>query len=141
MPISTTAIFVLRLEAQQLQRQAEVVVEIALGLEDVEFCAERGGDGFLGGGFAGRAGDGDDALAPLAAHMRGESLQGDERIFGNEQRNGERGIGQRGDAARETTAATAPRSTAAATKSWPSRRSPRTAKNSSPGATVRESME
>ncbi len=94
MPISTTAIFVLGLKAQQLQRQAEGVVEIALRLEDVEFCAERRGDGFLRGGFAGRAGDGDDALAPLAAHVRGESLQRNERIFRNEQRNGERGIGQ-----------------------------------------------
>ena len=90
--------FVLRLEAQQLQRQAEGVVQIALRLEDVELCAERGGDGFLGGGFAGRAGDGDDAFAPLAAHMRGQRLQGDERIFGNQERSGERGVGQRGDA-------------------------------------------
>ena len=68
---------VLRLQAQQLQRQAEGVVEIALRLEHVELCAERGGDGFLGGGFAGRAGDGHDALAPLAAHMRGQRLQRD----------------------------------------------------------------
>ena len=45
--------FVLRREAQKLQGQAETVVQIALGFEDVELCAERGGRGFLGGGFAG----------------------------------------------------------------------------------------
>ncbi len=90
--------FVLGLEAQQLQRQAEGVVEIALRLEHAELCGERGGDGFLGGGFAGRAGDGDDAPAPLAAHMRGQRLQGEQRIFGDEQRHGQRGVGQRGHA-------------------------------------------
>ena len=89
---------VLGFEAQQLQGQAKGVVEIADGFEDVEFCAERGGDGFFGGGFAGRAGDGDDALAPLAAHMRGQSLQGDQRVFGDEQRHGESSVGKRGDA-------------------------------------------
>ncbi len=86
--------FVLGHEAQQLQRQAEVVVQIALRFEHVEFCAERGGHGFLGGGFSGRAGDGDDAAAPLAAHVRGQRLQGDERIFGDQERVGKRGIGQ-----------------------------------------------
>ena len=90
--------FVLGLEAQQLQRQAECVVEISLRLEHVELCGERGGDGFLGGGFAGRAGDGDDALAPLAANMGGEGLQGEQRIFGDEKRHGESCVGQRGDA-------------------------------------------
>ena len=91
-------VFVLGLEAQQLQRQAEGVVQIALRLEHVELRAERGGDGFLGRGLAGRTGNGDDALAPLAAHMRGQGLQRDERIVGDEQRNGERGVGQRGHA-------------------------------------------
>ena len=43
--------FVLGLKAQQLQRQAESVVEIALRFQDVEFCVERGGDGFFGCGL------------------------------------------------------------------------------------------
>ena len=90
--------FVLRREAQQLQGQAEAVVEIALGLEDVELCAQRRGHGFLGGGFSRRAGDGDDEPAPLAANMRGQRLQREERIFGDEKRTGERGIGQGSDA-------------------------------------------
>ena len=133
--------FVFRLEAQKLQRQAISVVQIALGLEDVELRAERSGDGFLGGSFSGRAGNGDNALAPLAADVRGERLQRQKRIVGDKQRHGERGIGNVATRARETTAAMAPRSAAAATKSWPSKRSPRTAKNNSPGAMVRESME
>ena len=62
----------------------------------MELCGERRGNGVLGGGFAGRAGDGDNAPAPLAAHMRGQRLQGEERIFGDQQRAGERGIGQGG---------------------------------------------
>ncbi len=89
--------FVFGFETQQLKRQAEGVVEIALRLEDVEFCAERGGDGFLGGGFAGRASDGNNALAPLAAYVGCESLEGDQRVFSDEKRNGEGGVGKRGD--------------------------------------------
>ena len=89
--------FVLGLKSQQLQRQAKGVVEIALRLEHIEFCGERGGDGFLGGGLAGRAGNGNNAFAPLAAHVRGEGLKRDERIFRDEKRNGEHGVGQRRD--------------------------------------------
>ena len=36
--------------------------------------------------------------APLAADMRGERLQGEQRIFCNEQRDGQRSIGQSGNA-------------------------------------------
>ncbi len=133
---------VLRLQAQQLQRQAEAVVQIALGLEHVELCAQRRGNRFLGGGLAGRAGDGHHAPAPLAAHVRGQGLQRKQRVFGDEQRHGQRGVGQRGHPrARNHRGHGSALRCAAATKSWPSSRSPRTAKNSSPGATVRESIE
>ena len=98
MPISTTAISCSGSRRSSCKRQAEAVVQIAVRLEHVEFCAERGGDGFLGGGFAGRAGDGHDAPAPLAAHMRGQGLQSDKRIFGDEQRRGQHCIGQCGHA-------------------------------------------
>jgi hypothetical protein len=87
---------VLGFEAQQLQGQAEAVVEIALRLEHVELCAQGRGNRFLGGGLAGRAGDGHHALAPSAANVRGQGLQRAERIFGDEQRHGQRGVGQRG---------------------------------------------
>ena len=53
MPISTTAISCSGSRRSSCKRQAECVVEIALGLEHVELCGERGGDGFFGGGFAG----------------------------------------------------------------------------------------
>ena len=88
--------FVLRGEAEELQRQAEVIIQIAFGPEDTKLCGKRGGGGFLGGSFAGRAGDGDDAVAPLATHMRGERLHRCEGIFGDKERMGERGIGQGG---------------------------------------------
>ncbi len=88
----------LRLQAQQLQRQAEAVVEIALGPEHIEFRAQRDGNRLLGGGLAGRAGDGHHALAPLPADVRGQGLQGCERLLGDQQRRGQRGVGQRGDA-------------------------------------------
>ena len=67
-----TAILMLGFETEKLQGQPEGVVEISLGLEDVEFCAESGSDGFLGGGLSGRAGNANHALAPLATHVRRE---------------------------------------------------------------------
>ena len=39
--------FVLRLEAQELQRHAKVVVEIAGGLQDLELFSEDSGDALL----------------------------------------------------------------------------------------------
>ena len=89
-------IFVFRLQPQQLQRQAEAVVQIALGLEHVELRAQRRGHGFLGGGLARRAGNRHQPPAPLAAHMRGQRLQRRQRVFGNQQRSGQRRVGQRG---------------------------------------------
>ena len=68
---------VLRLEAQQLQGQAEALLRLPWDLRTWNFAPERRGYGFLGGGFAGRAGDGHDAAAPLAADMRGQGLHGE----------------------------------------------------------------
>jgi len=81
-----------------LQRQPEVVVEVAFGFEDAKLCAERGRDSFLGSSFSGRSGDGDNAAAPLAAHMVGQGLHGGEWVFCNQERMGERGVGQGSDA-------------------------------------------
>ena len=86
--------FVLRHQAQQLQGQAKAVVQVALRFENAKFCAERRSNGFLGGGFSRRARDGNDAASPLAAHMVGQHLHRSERVFGDEKRMGERGIGQ-----------------------------------------------
>ena len=89
---------VIRLQAQQLQRQPKAVVEIALRLQHVELRAQRRGNRFLGRRLAGRAGDGHHALAPLAANVCGQGLQGEQWVFGDQQRRGQRGVGQRGHA-------------------------------------------
>ena len=86
--------FMLGHQAQKLQRQTEIIIEIALRLEDVKLCAERGSDGLFGSGFAGRAGDGHDTPTPLAAHMVGERLHGSERIFRDQEGMGKSSIGQ-----------------------------------------------
>ena len=44
--------FVLGLESQQLQGQAEAVIQVAARLEHIELRAEGGGHSFLGGSFA-----------------------------------------------------------------------------------------
>ena len=142
MPISTTAISCCGVQAQQLQRQPEAVVQIALRLEHDHAGAHRRGNRVLGGGFAGRAGDGHNGAPPLAAHMRGQRLQARAADLRSPAADAASAAsGREATRVRDTTALTAPRSSAAATKSWPSNRSPRTAKNSSPGRTVRESIE
>ena len=71
MPISTTATSCSGVEAQKLQGQAEAVVQIALGLEDVELCAQRRSHGFLGRGLSRRAGNGNHAACPTGgAHAQ-----------------------------------------------------------------------
>ena len=67
---------VLALQAQQLQRQAEVIVEIAFRLQDAKFSAQNLRDGFLGSGFASRASHANERLAPNAAYCRAQGLQG-----------------------------------------------------------------
>ena len=85
---------VLGLKAQQLQWKAKAVIQIALRPEHVEFRAKRCGNRFLRSGFTCRAGDADDVLAPLAAHMRREGLHGGEGVLCDEQRNRQGGVGQ-----------------------------------------------
>ena len=85
---------VLGLEAQQLQRKPEGVVEIALRFEHVELCAEGRGNGLLGRGFSCRPGNSHHAAAPAAAEMRGEGLQSKKRVFCDKQRHGKHGVGQ-----------------------------------------------
>ena len=59
--------------AQQHHRHAELVVEVAAGREHARASArERRGGQLLGGGLAGRAGDGDDAAAPALPVRRGQ---------------------------------------------------------------------
>ena len=61
MPISRTAASVGGSMPRTSQGQAEVIVEVALGLEDPEFRREKGGGEFLGRRLADASGDADDA--------------------------------------------------------------------------------
>ena len=63
-------------EAEEGEGKADVVIEIAF----VAGGAGEGGDGFLGGGFAGAAGDGDEGVGDFAAGAGGELLQGGECV-------------------------------------------------------------
>src|SRR4029078_8768732 len=45
-------------------------------------------------GVAGVTGDGDNALAPLGADVRGEGLKGEKRIFSDEKRDCKGGVGE-----------------------------------------------
>jgi len=71
---------VLRLQAQQLQRQAKVIVQVALGFHHAVAPGEKVGDGVLGGGLAGGAGHRDQRLAPGAADRGAQLLQGQQRV-------------------------------------------------------------
>ncbi len=87
--------------------------------------AESMAQDFLGRGFAGAAGDGDDLCFAAGARGAGKVFQPALGVGDFER-----------DAfafRRETSAALAPRSKAAATKSWPSRLSPFSATKRSPG--------
>ena len=86
----------LGLESQQLQGQAETVVQVAARLEYIELRAECGGHGFLGCGFACGAGNGDNAFTPAAADMCRKGLQGGKWIFCDEQWQGQHCIGKCG---------------------------------------------
>ena len=75
---------VLRLQAQQFKRQAECIVQIPLGFVNVELRAQSRSHGLFGRRLARRARDGNHAQAPPAAYMRGQRLQSDQRVRGNQ---------------------------------------------------------
>ena len=64
-----------RPEPQEGQGQSEVVVEVALGLEDPEAGGEQGGGEVLGRRLADAAGDADDLDRPPAEDLAGEGLE------------------------------------------------------------------
>ena len=142
MPISTTAYLVLRLQAQQFAAADRMRCSDCLcDLSTLNFAPSAAAMASLVVVLPAEPVIGHHAPAPLAAHVRGQRLQGASGSSAISSGAARAASGREATRARETTAATAPRSSAAATKSCPSSRSPRTAKNSSPGATVRESME
>ena len=76
---------VLGLQLQQLQRQAKVVVEIALRLQHAVPGRQNMRDDFLGGGLAGGTGHADQRLAPKSPHGRSELLQSGKRVVHRQQ--------------------------------------------------------
>ena len=102
-------------------------------------AGERQPQRLLGAGLADRAGDGDDLRrASARARARARSRK-PSSTSGTTSSGASAGTLPRWSAA--TTASPAPALSAAATKSWPSRLSPLMAKNASPGAMVRVSIE
>ncbi len=80
-PISTTAIVVLRLQLEQLQRHAEMIVQIALRFQHPMLCRQHMRDGFLGRRLARRTGHGDEWLSPQSADGGSEPLQCEKRVL------------------------------------------------------------
>ena len=63
-------------EAEEGLGDADVIVEVAVGLEGAELLAEHGGGHILTGGLAHAAGDGDDLDIKLAAIVGRQVAQG-----------------------------------------------------------------
>ena len=66
---------VLGLQAQQLHRKSEMIVQISQRLQHVELRAQHVRNAFLGGGLARRAGHGDQLFAPQPPRRRAQVLQ------------------------------------------------------------------
>jgi hypothetical protein len=130
-------------QAQQHLRQADVVVEVAGGRQHGQFRIEAlglgagpqdGGGHLLHRGLAVAAGDADQRQFEAGPPPGAQVAERQARV-GHRQRRQAR-LRPSAQAA-STIAAAAPRAAAASTYSWPSKRSPRRAMNSSPLATVR----
>ena len=75
-----------RIELRQCERDAEEVVEVALGGEDARRSAEEQSEQILGRGFAGAAGNADDGAVKFAAVFARDDLKRRERIGDDELR-------------------------------------------------------
>ena len=71
-------------KAEERERHADVVIEIAVGLARGQSGFEQARDGVLGGGLTGAAGDADYASAPLGAGPGAEVLERRLRIGDHE---------------------------------------------------------
>lgn len=76
--------FVLGAQAQQGEGHADVVVQVAFGVEYVVALRQHGGQQFLGRSLAVGAGDADDARAHLPAVVVGQLLQGFQTVVHEE---------------------------------------------------------
>ena len=124
------------LEAEQRQRHADVVVEVAAGRERRARAGEDRREQFLGGRLAVAAADAEHQRAGSRARQAAASAVSAAWVSRDDH------LRQRQPSAGcETTAPAAPRAAAAATNALPSKRSPRSATNSMPASIVRESVE
>ena len=71
---------VLRTHPQHRERQADLVVGVALTLESHEALGQDGGDGLLGGGLGDAAGHSDDQRREAPSPGRGHGVQAEERV-------------------------------------------------------------
>ena len=76
--------FVLGLEAEQGERHANMVVQVAFRVEQMVATAQYGGYQFLGRGLAVGASDADDACTQLAAVMAGQALERQQAVVGQQ---------------------------------------------------------
>ena len=131
-------------QLDERQRQPDVVVEVPAVADDAVPRREKLRRHFLRRRLAGAAGDRHDLRARLAPHRLRQRLQRRDRVVDLDDGDGRRPLGaasSRRPRPRATTTPAAPASIAAAAKSAPSNRSPRIATNSSPGVSVRVSIE
>ena len=74
----------IRLDAQQGERHTDVVVQVALSVDDIVFLGQYRRDEFLGGRLAIGAGDGKHNSFALSAVIGGEVLQGLQSVIHDE---------------------------------------------------------
>ena len=130
-------------QIEQRQRQADVVVEIALGREHLrvaEVRAQDRRDHLLHRGLAVGAGDRDRAECRSDAPVRRQAAQARAACRRRRAAAGARASAVDFDSS-STMAAAAPRSLAASRKRCPSKRSPRSAMNRAPRESVRLSVD
>ncbi len=132
-----------RIELQERERHADMVVQVPLVLEHRTFLLQDAGEHLLGRGLAVRAGDAHDGNRELPAVQVRHLLERGERIF---HRQDIRQPAETGEPCLQALSArpAPPRrlfSSPREQRSWPSKRSPLIATNSSPSRMVRESMD
>ena len=130
-------------QLDERQRQPDVVVEVPAVADHAIPRREKLRRHFLRRGLAGAAGDRHDLRARRAPHRLRQRLQRRRRVVDLDDRGGRgrAGVAPARDRARIDRRRAAPAAIAAAAKSAPSNRSPRIATNSSPGASVRVSID
>ena len=79
---------VFRLQRQQPERQAKMIIEISFGAMHAVLDREQMGHRFFGRGLAHRTGDGDGSLAPNFSDRRRQRLERDQSVVDGKQAGG-----------------------------------------------------